>query len=136
MRAVQQSWGHSSRPRRARPGEIRYTCVQTTWAVHVPGTLTAPDALFRQEDTHAGRCCLCGYLIRLPLFLLPSYSVDAMRGLAVRPIAAVRCGAWWWCGLRLPALAHTGLIFLEILPHHRGDQQRQRHHVAILRLIR
>ena len=36
----------------------------------------------------------------------------------MRPIAAVRCGAWWWCGLRLPALAHTGLIVLEILPHH------------------
>src|SRR5216683_2833236 len=89
MRAVQRSWGHSSRPRRARPGEIRYTCVQTTWAVHVPGTLTAPYALFRQEGAHAGRCCLCGYLICLPLFRLLLSSVGTAFGRAERPIVAV-----------------------------------------------
>src|SRR5439155_23688520 len=124
----------------------RYTCVQTTWAVHVPGTLTAPYALFRQEDTHAGRCCVCGYVIRRPLFLLPSSSVDAMRGLAERPFVAVLsmrlpCGAVW-CrlrprqGLHLPVLPHHPLIFPEILLHDGGVQQRQRHRVAVLRLIR
>src|SRR5262249_46227085 len=134
-------------PKRAPPGDIWYTFVQTTGAVYGPGTLTQPRVrVFRQERAHAGRCCLCGSLLRRPLFRLPLSSVGIALGCAERPIVAVLsmwrpCGAVW-CrlrprhGLHLPALAHKSLIFLEILPHDGGDQQRQRNRLAVLLLIR
>src|SRR5262249_40882220 len=59
-------------PQRAPPGAIWYTSVQTTGAVYVSGTLTQPRVrVFHHERAHAGRCCVCGSLLRRPLFRLP-----------------------------------------------------------------
>ncbi len=147
MRAVRRSWGHSSCPRACTarrnlvhlcPDDLGSPC---PWDAHSPACET-----FRQEGAHAGRCCLCGYLICLPLFRLLLSSVGTAFGRAERPIVAVlprglsrravRRGVGLRGALRLPALPHTALVFLEILPHQSGDHQRQRHRVAVLRIRR
>src|SRR5215831_6947609 len=103
------------------------------WATPARGRTpsTACD-LFCQECPHTERCCLCDYGIRRPLFLWLLCAVGTALRLATHSIAAVlpmglsrravRRGAGLRCGVRLPALAPTGLIPLESVPHHRGDQ--------------
>src|SRR5262249_49158927 len=54
-------------PGRAPPGEIRYTSLQTTWAVYVPGTLRQP-----RVRSIPPRTCACGALLFVRLSHLSS----------------------------------------------------------------
>src|SRR2546427_1401195 len=111
------------------------------WDAHSPACET-----FRQEGAHAGRCCLYGSLLRLPLFLVLLSSMGTALGRAAHPIVAVlslrprrgarRGGAGRRCGSRLPALPHNVLIPLERVPDDRGDEDRECNRVAVLRFIR